>query len=250
MDLQIALLLGQDGITNGFIYALLALALVLAFAVTRVIFIPQGEFVAYGALTLVALQAGMLPGTLWLLIGCGVLVALIDGVAAIRSRQLMRLPAILGWNLALPLAVWAVLSLLDPKGLPMAQQIANTEAELAKSGSAHALAVLKRLTAARVAFEDTVKFIAGHTKADPNAVFAGSVPYLMLAGNVMAGWQMARALLVAESKAAAGEDVAFMQAKIATARFYADHVLSRAPGVRDSIVEGAVGVTEMALEAF
>ena len=134
--------------------------------------------------------------------------------------------------------------------LAIAQQIATTEAELAQSGSAHAQAVLKRLTAARHAFEDAVKFVAGHTKADPNAVFAGSVPYLMLAGNVMAGWQMARALLVAESKAAAGEDVAFMQAKITTARFYADHVLSRAPGVRDSIVDGAVGVTEMALEAF
>jgi hypothetical protein len=62
MNLEIALLLGQDGITNGAIYALLALALVLAFAVTRVIFIPQGEFVAYGALTLVALQAGTLAG--------------------------------------------------------------------------------------------------------------------------------------------------------------------------------------------
>jgi len=134
--------------------------------------------------------------------------------------------------------------------LAIAQQIATTETELAQSGSAHAQAVLKRLTAARLAFEDAVKFVAGHTKADPNAVFAGSVPYLMLAGNVMAGWQMARALLVAETKAKAGEDVAFMQAKIATARFYADHVLSRAPGVRDSIVEGAVGVTEMALEAF
>lgn len=123
MDLQIALLLGQDGITNGFIYALLALALVLAFAVTRVIFIPQGEFVAYGALTLVALQAGKLPGTLWLLIGCGVLVALVDGVAAIRSRQLMRLPVIAGWNLALPLCLWAILSAFDATSLPMAVQI-------------------------------------------------------------------------------------------------------------------------------
>ena len=64
MDFQIALILGQDGVTNGAIYALLALALVLAFAVTRVIFIPQGEFVAYGALTLVALQAGRLVGLL------------------------------------------------------------------------------------------------------------------------------------------------------------------------------------------
>jgi branched-subunit amino acid ABC-type transport system permease component len=57
MDLQIALLLGQDGLSNGAIYALLALALVLVFAVTRVIFIPQGEFVAFGALTLASLQA-------------------------------------------------------------------------------------------------------------------------------------------------------------------------------------------------
>ena len=110
--------------------------------------------------------------------------------------------------------------------------------------------MLKRLTAARLAFEDAVKFVAGHTKADPNAVFAGSVPYLMLAGNVMAGWQMARALLVAEQQLAAGVDTAFMLAKITTARFYADHILSRAPGVRDSIVEGAAGVTEMALDAF
>ena len=68
MDLQIFLLLGQDGITNGAIYALLALALVLVFAVTRAIFIPQGEFVAYGALTLASLQAGKVPGTIWLLL--------------------------------------------------------------------------------------------------------------------------------------------------------------------------------------
>lgn len=56
MDLSIAAILAQDGITTGAIYALLALALVLVFSVTRVIFIPQGEFVSYGALTLAALQ--------------------------------------------------------------------------------------------------------------------------------------------------------------------------------------------------
>ena len=78
MNFDIALLLAQDGITNGAIYALLALALVLAFAVTRVIFIPQGEFVAYGALTLVAVQAGQLPGTVWLLLVAGTLVTLIE----------------------------------------------------------------------------------------------------------------------------------------------------------------------------
>jgi hypothetical protein len=97
---------------------------------------------------------------------------------------------------------------------------------------------------------DVVDFVAGNTKASPNAVFAGSVPYLMLAGNVVAGWQLARALLVAEDMLAKGEDAAFMDAKIATARFYADHLLSKAPGIRDSIVEGADSVTALALEAF
>jgi len=72
----------------------------------------------------------------------------------------------------------------------------------------------------------------------------------MLSGNLMAGWQLARALLVAEKAVAAGTDVAFMQAKVTTARFYADHILSQAPGVRDSIVDGADSVIAMALDAF
>ena len=108
----------------------------------------------------------------------------------------------------------------------------------------------KRLKAARLAFLDVVDFVAGNTKASPNAVFAGSVPYLMLTGNLIAGWQLARALLVAEELSAKGEDTAFMHAKITTARFYADHILSKVPGMRDSIVEGADSVTEMALDAF
>jgi 3-(methylthio)propanoyl-CoA dehydrogenase len=132
----------------------------------------------------------------------------------------------------------------------LAQQIAATEAELKASGSAHALAMHKHLQAARMAFEHVVDFMAAQGKASPNAVYAGSVPYLMLAGNLMSGWQMARALLVAEKAAAAGQDVPFMQAKVLTARFYADHILTRVPGLRDSIVEGYAGVTDMALEAF
>ena len=74
MDAQIAAFLAQDGITTGAIYALLTLALELVFAVTRVIFIPQGEFVAYGALTLAMIQAGQAPATLWLLTVLGALV--------------------------------------------------------------------------------------------------------------------------------------------------------------------------------
>ncbi|MBI2768735.1 MAG: acyl-CoA dehydrogenase [Burkholderiales bacterium] len=132
----------------------------------------------------------------------------------------------------------------------IAAQIEKTEAELGKRSSAEAKAMAKRLSAARKAFLDVVDFVAGNTKASPNAVFAGSVPYLMLAGNLVAGWQLARSLLVAEDLLAKNEDAGFMKAKIATARFYADHILSKAPGIRDSIVEGADSVTALAIEAF
>jgi alkylation response protein AidB-like acyl-CoA dehydrogenase len=132
----------------------------------------------------------------------------------------------------------------------VARQIAATEAELSDRSSAAARAMLKRLKAAREAFEQVVDFVAAQTRSNPNAVFAGSVPYLMLAGNLVAGWQMARALMVAEDRAAAGEDVAFMNAKVATARFYAEHILSRAPAVRDAILEGADSVNALAAEAF
>ncbi len=71
MDSTIVAILVQDGVVNGAIYALLALSLVLVFAVTRVVFVPQGEFVAYGALTYAALDAGTVPGSLWLLCGLG-----------------------------------------------------------------------------------------------------------------------------------------------------------------------------------
>ena len=132
----------------------------------------------------------------------------------------------------------------------IARQIAATEAELSDRSSAAARSTLKRLKAAREAFEQVVDFVAAQTKRNPNAVFAGSVPYLMLAGNLMAGWQMARALMVAEDRTAAGEDVAFMNAKVATARFYAEHILARAPSLRDAILEGAESVMALSLEAF
>jgi hypothetical protein len=129
-----------------------------------------------------------------------------------------------------------------------------TEAALRGQGGANALAVAKRLQAARLALLDVIDFVASHTKTSPNAVFAGSVPYLMLAGKVMAGWQMARGLLAAEQALATGDcgifSADFMRAKITTARFYADHVLTQAPGLRDSIVEGADSVTALALDAF
>jgi branched-chain amino acid transport system permease protein len=123
MDLQIALLLGQDGITNGAIYALLSLALVLVFAVTRVIFIPQGEFVAFGALTLASFQAGKTPGTLWLLIGAGVAVALIDLSVALRAGHVRRIPRIVAWNLVYPAAAAALIFLVKPNEMPLLAQI-------------------------------------------------------------------------------------------------------------------------------
>ncbi|MEO0028453.1 MAG: High-affinity branched-chain amino acid transport system permease protein LivH [Pseudomonadota bacterium] len=78
MDFSIASILLLDGVTNGAVYALLGLATVLVFTVTRVIFIPQGEFVAYGALTLAMLQTGKTPGTVWLLL-------ILAGVAALME---------------------------------------------------------------------------------------------------------------------------------------------------------------------
>ena len=132
----------------------------------------------------------------------------------------------------------------------IAAQIEKTEAELKKRPSANGRAVAARLQAAREAFLDVVDFVASNSKASPNAVFAGSVPYLLLAGNLMAGWQMARSLMVAEDELAQGTDTAFMQAKITTARFYAEHLLTRAPGQRDSIVRGADSVMALAPEAF
>jgi len=132
----------------------------------------------------------------------------------------------------------------------LAVQVQATEAALTATGTADAVAMAKRLAAARLAFVDVVDFVAGNTKAKPNDVFAGSVPYLMLSGNLMAGWQMARALLVAQEQVAKGVDVAFMQAKITTARFYADHILTKVPGLRDSIVDGAAAVTALPLDAF
>jgi branched-chain amino acid transport system permease protein len=90
MDLSIAAILAQDGITSGAIYALLALALVLVFSVTRVIFIPQGEFVAFGALTLAAIQSDKFPHSATLLVALGVLAFIQEIVAILRTAERRR----------------------------------------------------------------------------------------------------------------------------------------------------------------
>jgi branched-chain amino acid transport system permease protein len=89
MDSNIALILLQDGIVNGAIYALLALSLVLVFSVTRVILIPQGELVAFGALTYAALDNHRAPRTLWLLAALG-FAALLSGLWSLRRGGSVR----------------------------------------------------------------------------------------------------------------------------------------------------------------
>ena len=134
LDAGIVLILGQDGVTGGAIYALLALALVLVFSVTRVIFIPQGEFVAFGALTLAALQAGKVPATVWLLVAMGAFVAVIDLIGRVRDKDMEGVGGLVGWNLAYPLALAALLYSVDGSGLPMVAQIALTLAILVPLG--------------------------------------------------------------------------------------------------------------------
>jgi alkylation response protein AidB-like acyl-CoA dehydrogenase len=132
----------------------------------------------------------------------------------------------------------------------LAEQVALTEAQLEARGLPETAAYAARLRAARVAFLDVVCFVVEHYKSRPNDVFAGSVPYLMLGGTLVAGWQMGRALLVAEDKLAANEDASFMRAKIATARCFADHLLTRTHAFREAVIGGADGILSMPLESF
>ncbi len=123
MSADIALWLAQDGITNGAIYGLLALALLLVFSVTRVIFVPQGEFISYAALSLALLQAGQLPGVVYVLVGGGLVAAAFDGVAAVRDKALRRLPAILAGYVLLPCAMAALAWWAAPRKLDLVWQV-------------------------------------------------------------------------------------------------------------------------------
>lgn len=123
MDRQIFLILLQDGLTVGAIYVLLAVSTVLVFSVTRIIFLPQGEFVAYGALALAALQTGQIPGLIWFLAGAGVLTAAVEVFrrrSALSGRAVLR---ILGVNIAYPAALAAVALSMNLAALPFAAQV-------------------------------------------------------------------------------------------------------------------------------
>lgn len=120
MDITIAGMLAVDGLTNGAIYALLGLALVMVFAVTRVIFIPQGEFVAFGALTLAMFIDHKVPGTVWLLIIMALVVSTQEGVAAFKAGAsgTAVMKACLG-PLPIPALVAGLSIWLAPYSLPM-----------------------------------------------------------------------------------------------------------------------------------
>ncbi len=108
MDLSIFAILVQDGITNGAVYALLALALVLVFAVTRIIWVPAGEFVVYGTLTLAGLQLGKPPGTIMLLVGMAIVAGLMEAWDLARRREFARIPVqVLRWT-GIPVAIGAI----------------------------------------------------------------------------------------------------------------------------------------------
>jgi butyryl-CoA dehydrogenase len=130
-------------------------------------------------------------------------------------------------------------------------QVRATAAALADATGEHAAhlrALGMRLAAGADDLQAVVEYVVGNVKGDIKGVFAGSVPYLKLAGIVLGGWQMGRAALAAQVKLAAGEgDAAFYTAKIGTARFFGDHVLSQSGGWRAAIVEGSAGV--LALDA-
>jgi branched-chain amino acid transport system permease protein len=135
VDVTIAAILGLDGITNGAIYALVAIALVLVFAVTRIVFIPQGEFVAFGALTMALFQTGRVPGTVWLLLLMVAIAALMDGALAWRERwPATRVARQAARTLALPVVASLLAIWLAPKQPPLLVQAALTLALVTPMG--------------------------------------------------------------------------------------------------------------------
>ena len=123
----------------------------------------------------------------------------------------------------------------------------SLDAELGKATTPGVKALRAQLALGAQAVGDCVNFIV--ESKDPRATFAGAVPFLKLMGIVAGGWQMARAALAAEKNLASG-DRAFLEAKIATARFYGDQVLVQAPALRDTVVKGAGAVMALGEDQF
>ena len=128
------------------------------------------------------------------------------------------------------------------------KKMIETEDLLKASNTNDAKAVLKQLSTARLAFEASVDYIVTNAKSDIKAVYAGSFAYLRLCGLVLGAWQMARALLVAEQLRAS--DPSFYDAKIATARFFAENLLPQAQALATSILESGQSTNALTPEQF
>ena len=111
-------------------------------------------------------------------------------------------------------------------------------------------AIGARQQAAIDAVDKAVDWIVANFKSDPKATHAGAVPFLFLLGIVAGGWQMGRAAVIARSRMAGGDSDPFWAAKLATTRFFADHFLTQAAGLAESVVAGAAGVLEIADDSF
>lgn len=130
-------------------------------------------------------------------------------------------------------------------------QMRDTLKEVAACKEPHFAQIHRALETGVKALEDAVEYIAATFKPDIKAASAGAVPYLKLFGIVSGGWLMAKASVIAQKKLAANEgDAEFYKAKIATTRFYADHVLSQAPGLSLTVTQGAEGVMALDEAAF
>jgi len=130
-------------------------------------------------------------------------------------------------------------------------ELGRFDLELAKSANPDIQVLRSRLAAGAQAVQECVEFIVGTVTRDPNAAFAGAVPFLKLMGITAGGWQMARAALIAEKKLSKKEgDQSFYSAKIVTARFFADHVLSQAPGLAVTVTQGSAAVMALTDEQF
>jgi len=130
-------------------------------------------------------------------------------------------------------------------------QMRETAAQVKRRRAADFAAIHAHLTAGVDAYERVVDYLVRTIDADVRAAFSGAVPYLRLAGTVHGGWQLARAALAAEDRIAAGApDAAFLRAKIATARFFCDHVLTQAPPLATAVLAGGAGALALAADEF
>ncbi len=126
----------------------------------------------------------------------------------------------------------------------------QTVAELSGQKGADFAAIAGVLGSGIAALGEAAEYIAKNYAADIKSVSVGAVPFLKLLGIVSGGWQMARAALAAQVKISGGDSDPFYPAKIATARFYADHVLCAAPGLAFTVVHGAAGALALTEEQF